>query len=173
MYLKKLQVRYKGCLLYTSTKIKGGHTGRKAGYVNENGEEVIPPIYDMVDVYKRQVFRDGSSATYIVKVGWADSLSKHRKGLSELENIRFGQSLFVCPAKEVDISNCFYCIPSWCAKARNCFSISRKGCSSRSVSYTHLEESLPDMLREIRNALGEIPLIFTIRTVSEGGNRCV
>ena len=32
------------------------------------------------------------------------------------------------------------------------------------------EESLPDMLREIRNALGEIPLIFTIRTVSEGGN---
>ena len=30
------------------TKIKGGHTGRKAGYVNENGEEVIPPIYDMV-----------------------------------------------------------------------------------------------------------------------------
>lgn len=30
------------------TKIKGGHTGKKVGYVNENGEEVIPPIYDMV-----------------------------------------------------------------------------------------------------------------------------
>ena len=30
------------------TIIKGGHTGKKVGYVNENGEEVIPPIYDMV-----------------------------------------------------------------------------------------------------------------------------
>lgn len=30
------------------TKIKGGHTGKKVGYVNEKGEEVIPPIYDMV-----------------------------------------------------------------------------------------------------------------------------
>ena len=30
------------------TKIKGGHTGKKVGYVNENGEEIIPPIYDKV-----------------------------------------------------------------------------------------------------------------------------
>ncbi len=30
------------------TKIKGGHTGKKVGYVNEKGEEVIPPIYDKV-----------------------------------------------------------------------------------------------------------------------------
>ena len=32
------------------------------------------------------------------------------------------------------------------------------------------EERFLDMLREIRCELGEIPLIFTIRTVSEGGN---
>ena len=31
------------------------------------------------------------------------------------------------------------------------------------------EESLLDTLRDIRGVLGEIPLIFTIRTVSEGG----
>lgn len=30
------------------TKIKGGHTGRKVGYINEKGEEIISPIYDKV-----------------------------------------------------------------------------------------------------------------------------
>ena len=30
------------------TRIRGGHTNKKYGYVNEKGEEVIPPVYDTV-----------------------------------------------------------------------------------------------------------------------------
>lgn len=46
------------------TKIKGGHTGKKVGYVNEKGEEVIPPIYDKVsEPGKNGLIR----AEYVVK----------------------------------------------------------------------------------------------------------
>ena len=30
------------------TRIRGGHTNKKYGYVNEEGEEIIPPFYDRV-----------------------------------------------------------------------------------------------------------------------------